>query len=68
MSQPICDEQEPELLPVTGAEASGQETPHSAACHFSDQLVGMSPSDLFTAVSSDAVLPDDQTSPSEAQT
>ena len=66
MSQPICDEQEPELLPVQGAE--GSVNPHSAACHFSEQLVGMSPSDLFTAVSGDAVLPDDQIAPSEAQT
>jgi oligopeptide/dipeptide ABC transporter ATP-binding protein len=47
MAQSICHEQEPALLPV----GSG---PHSAACHFSDQLAGAKPADLFQATTVDA--------------
>jgi len=58
MSQPICDEREPALLPVD-APSGTSELPaaHAAACHFSAQLVGMAPSDLFATVSADAGLP-----------
>jgi peptide/nickel transport system ATP-binding protein len=41
MAQDVCREQEPELLPVSGG--AGQ----AAACHFSDQLAGATPGDVF---------------------
>ena len=66
MHQAICDEQEPELLPVTGAESTSLDNPHAAACHFSEDLVGKAPSDLFAAVSGDATLPDESALPVEA--
>jgi peptide/nickel transport system ATP-binding protein len=46
LSQPICDEQEPALKPTTNAA-------HVAACHFSDQLEGRRPQDLFEATAVD---------------
>jgi oligopeptide/dipeptide ABC transporter ATP-binding protein len=50
MAEQLCREQEPELLPVTGAH-------HTAACHFSDRLEGAKAEDLFkpTAVDADAL-------------
>jgi oligopeptide/dipeptide ABC transporter ATP-binding protein len=58
LRQPICDVEEPELRPTTSAT-------HVAACHFSEQLEGKKPSDLFQATSADDVLPDAE--PSEQQ-
>ncbi|MGW4402050.1 ABC transporter ATP-binding protein [Amycolatopsis nivea] len=46
LSQPICDEEEPELV----AGPNGQ----SAACHFTEQVVGKDPAELFSATSADA--------------
>ncbi|WP_116204277.1 ABC transporter ATP-binding protein [Amycolatopsis circi] len=46
LSQPICDEEEPELV----AGPSGQH----AACHFTEQVVGKDPAELFSATSADA--------------
>jgi oligopeptide/dipeptide ABC transporter ATP-binding protein len=47
LGQDICDESEPELLPI---DTGGQ---HSAACHFSDRLAGMQPGDVFAVTSID---------------
>jgi peptide/nickel transport system ATP-binding protein len=49
MAEDICREQEPPLTPVEGG-------PHAAACHFSDQLEGLAPTDLFKAPTVDAGL------------
>ncbi len=46
MAQDVCRDTEPPLRPV------GAGT-HAAACHFSDQLVGVAPSDLFRPTSID---------------
>ncbi|GAA1685267.1 hypothetical protein GCM10009830_35880 [Glycomyces endophyticus] len=46
MHQDICSEVEPDLLPING---SG----HVAACHFSDQLEGKAPDDVFAPVATD---------------
>ncbi|WP_037355653.1 ABC transporter ATP-binding protein [Amycolatopsis orientalis] len=46
LSQPICDEEEPELV----AGPNGQH----AACHFTEQVVGKDPAELFSATSADA--------------
>ncbi|PRY61198.1 ABC transporter ATP-binding protein [Glycomyces artemisiae] len=46
MHQDICAEVEPDLLPING---SG----HVAACHFSDQLEGKAPDDVFAPVATD---------------
>jgi peptide/nickel transport system ATP-binding protein len=40
LAQSVCDEVEPPLEPTTGPD-------HTAACHFSDQLVGVEPGGLF---------------------
>jgi oligopeptide/dipeptide ABC transporter ATP-binding protein len=40
MARDECVESEPDLDPVAGG-------PHAAACHFSDELVGKEPGDLF---------------------
>jgi peptide/nickel transport system ATP-binding protein len=50
MSQPVCNQQEPDLLATDSAD-------HYAACHFSDQLVGATPAELFDATAADAVVP-----------
>jgi oligopeptide/dipeptide ABC transporter ATP-binding protein len=50
--QPTCDVEEPGLRPTTSAT-------HVAACHFSEQLEGKSPADLFQTTSTDDVLPED---------
>src|SRR6266508_687888 len=47
LAQDICEQQEPELLPVDGNPR------HLAACHFSDRLVGMKPGDVFAVTSMD---------------
>ncbi len=47
MAQDRCEHDEPELLAVDGSS-------HLAACHFSDQLVGVKPADLFRPTSMDA--------------
>jgi oligopeptide/dipeptide ABC transporter ATP-binding protein len=47
LAQDVCDETEPELLPVDGGLG------HLAACHFSDRLVGMKPGDVFAVTSID---------------
>ena len=48
--QPMCLVEEPELRPTDRPD-------HLAACHFSDQLVGVSPGDLFRPTARDDVLP-----------
>jgi oligopeptide/dipeptide ABC transporter ATP-binding protein len=55
LAQAICDEVEPELLPTTSPD-------HVAACHFSDRLEGIKPSDLFQVTSVDDVALADQSS------
>ncbi|WP_219418876.1 ABC transporter ATP-binding protein [Pseudonocardia nigra] len=40
LSRDVCHEKEPALLPTTNPE-------HTAACHFSDELAGMAPGELF---------------------
>ena len=50
MSQPVCEQKEPDLLPTDSPD-------HRAACHFSDQLVGVTPASLFDATSSDVTVP-----------
>jgi oligopeptide/dipeptide ABC transporter ATP-binding protein len=52
MRRPVCDVEEPVLRPTTSPE-------HVAACHFSEELEGVRPSDLFSAGSTDDELPDD---------
>ncbi|MBX6372586.1 MAG: ABC transporter ATP-binding protein [Acidothermus sp.] len=52
MRQPICQQEEPELRPT-------DHPGHLAACHFSDSLVGVAPSDLFRPTARDDVLPED---------
>jgi hypothetical protein len=47
LAQPVCDEVEPELALTTGPD-------HSAACHFSQELVGRAAQDLFETTVSDA--------------
>ena len=46
MHQDICSEVEPALLPVSS-------TGHVSACHFSDQLEGKAPDDVFAPVATD---------------
>jgi peptide/nickel transport system ATP-binding protein len=60
LRQPICDVEEPALRPTTSAT-------HVAACHFSDQLEGKAPADLFQTSIADDVLPEG-TEESEQQT
>ncbi|MGW7539352.1 ABC transporter ATP-binding protein [Amycolatopsis sp. NPDC054798] len=45
LSQPICDEEEPALV----AGPNGQH----AACHFTEQVVGKDPAELFSATAAD---------------
>jgi peptide/nickel transport system ATP-binding protein len=45
MAQDLCEREEPVLVAV------GPD--HAAACHFSDQLIGVKPGDLFAAISVD---------------
>jgi peptide/nickel transport system ATP-binding protein len=47
LAQPVCDEVEPPLDPTTSAD-------HAAACHFSDELVGAEPEQLFGTTVTDA--------------
>jgi oligopeptide/dipeptide ABC transporter ATP-binding protein len=47
MAEPVCREQEPELLQVAGGK-------HAAACHFSSRLEGAEAGDLFKPTSVDA--------------
>ena len=47
LAQDVCDELEPDLLPVDDRHG------HLAACHFSDRLVGMKPGDVFAVTSID---------------
>jgi oligopeptide/dipeptide ABC transporter ATP-binding protein len=46
LAQDVCEELEPDLLAVNG-------TAHTAACHFSAQLEGMKPDDVFAVTSVD---------------
>ena len=51
MRQPVCDRQEPDLLPTDTAD-------HLAACHFSDELIGVaSPDRIFDVTASDENVP-----------
>ena len=45
LAQPICDEEEPQLVAGPGAQ--------HAACHFTDQVAGRDPAELFSATSAD---------------
>jgi peptide/nickel transport system ATP-binding protein len=47
LAQPVCDEVEPELLPTTSND-------HTAACHFSHDLVGREAHELFETAVTDA--------------
>jgi oligopeptide/dipeptide ABC transporter ATP-binding protein len=51
MAQPVCDRDEPELMPAGSAD-------HHAACHFRDDLAGTSATALFGTASDDAATPD----------
>jgi oligopeptide/dipeptide ABC transporter ATP-binding protein len=51
MAQDVCAEVEPDLLPVTEDDA------HMSACHFSEQLEGKQPDDVFAVVSTDPGMP-----------
>jgi oligopeptide/dipeptide ABC transporter ATP-binding protein len=51
MAQPVCDREEPDLLPA------GSPT-HAAACHFRDDVAGTEAADLFGTASDDAATPD----------
>jgi peptide/nickel transport system ATP-binding protein len=48
MARDLCREEEPALAPVTGG---GVGAGHRAACHFSQELTGVAPADVFPAVS-----------------
>ena len=50
LARPVCDEQEPELVP-TG------EPGHAAACHFSASLIGKRADEVFAVTAVDASLP-----------
>ena len=59
LRQPICDEKEPELKPTT-------RPGHVAACHFSHELEGKRPADVFAATSiDDAAVDIDVVTPSK---
>jgi peptide/nickel transport system ATP-binding protein len=50
LARPVCDEAEPELSATTSPD-------HTAACHFSEELVGVEPGQLFeTTVTDSAAL------------
>ncbi len=49
LAEDECRGHEPDLVPVAGA--------HAAACHFSDQLIELKPSDLFRPTAVDARVP-----------
>lgn len=49
LAAPVCEAEEPPLA-ATGTGG------HLSACHFSDQLVGVAPGDLFRPVSQDTAL------------
>jgi len=46
LAQDICDEVEPDLVAADGPE-------HLAACHFSDRIAGVAPTDVFAVTSVD---------------
>jgi peptide/nickel transport system ATP-binding protein len=47
LARPVCDEVEPPLTPTTSPD-------HTAACHFSDELAGAEPEQLFRTTVADA--------------
>jgi peptide/nickel transport system ATP-binding protein len=47
LARPVCDEVEPPLTPTTSQD-------HTAACHFSDELAGAEPEQLFRTTVADA--------------
>jgi hypothetical protein len=50
LARPVCDEEEPALTGTTSPD-------HTAACHFSDELTGVEPGQLFeTKVTDTAAL------------
>ncbi|MGW8529261.1 MULTISPECIES: ABC transporter ATP-binding protein [Nocardiopsidaceae] len=63
MAQDICQEEVPELAEPAdiGAPGAGEEDDplrrHRSACHFSEQLAGVRPEDLFRPTSVDAEAP-----------
>ncbi|MFD2419216.1 ABC transporter ATP-binding protein [Amycolatopsis pigmentata] len=50
LAQAVCDEEEPSL-------SAGANAGHLAACHFSDQVAGHEPGELFRATSKDTTDP-----------
>jgi oligopeptide/dipeptide ABC transporter ATP-binding protein len=46
LAQDVCDEVEPDLVAVDGPQ-------HLAACHFSERIVGLAPTDVFAVTSID---------------
>jgi oligopeptide/dipeptide ABC transporter ATP-binding protein len=61
LSRDICEQEEPALLPTTSPL-------HVAACHFSDELTGKQPGEVFAATSIDNVaLEDVLAAPSDAE-
>jgi peptide/nickel transport system ATP-binding protein len=46
LARPVCDEEEPELTATTSPD-------HTAACHFSEELVGAEPGQFFTTTVTD---------------
>jgi peptide/nickel transport system ATP-binding protein len=47
LARPVCDEEEPALAPTTSPD-------HTAACHFSEELAGVEPEQLFATRVTDA--------------
>ncbi|GAA1311894.1 hypothetical protein Psi02_71970 [Planotetraspora silvatica] len=60
IAQDRCEREEPPLVTVTSH-------PHRAACHFSQDLAGVRPHDLFTSTSADARTEDHPGRPSAGE-
>lgn len=53
MARERCHEEEPRLLLIENGPQEGEATAHTAACHFSEELVDAEASDLFRSTSVD---------------